>query len=66
MDQIINHCSLASKDPELEQKYLYAYNVRYRLKHNLATQYDIKQELRKRKDHQEIMRILEELKNVSN
>lgn len=59
--QYFNHCQLAHSDPELEQKYLYAHSIRYRLKNGLATQFEIKAELNKRSDKEEIRQILEEL-----
>lgn len=66
MVQMINHCSLASKDPELEQKYLYAHG--YIKKQRIAKgdskeQSRLLTELRNRTDYQEIRKILEELKN---
>lgn len=62
MKLTINHCSLARKDTEQEQRELYAHGIRYRLAKDLATQAEIMQELNKRQDKQQIIEILRELK----
>lgn len=64
-----NHCTLADPNPELEQQYLYAHG--YIKKQRIAKgdskeQSRLLTELRNRTDYQEIRKILEELKNVSN
>lgn len=59
----LNVCDLARRDTERQQKEIYAYGIRYRLRHGLATKSEIKKELNARSDKQEIINILAEIKN---
>lgn len=59
----INRCSLAHSDPLRQEQEKYAHRIRYRLKNGLATQFEIKADLNKRSDKEEIRQILEELRD---